>query len=243
MREYTKDISGQKFGHLDVLRRNGSDKNSNSLWLCKCECGNTATIRWSILKRGQVFCSKQCALYQKHARTDLTGQRFGRLTAVERKGMATNSKKAVWRFNCECGNTSEQTADNVLSGNTQSCGCVGLASRIKHGKSQTLEYHRAANRKWAAENPAKAIANANKRRADFRQRIPNWLTEEHWDQINAFYLRAAELTKETGIPHCVDHKHPLRGKTVSGLHVPWNLQVITQLENLHKSARLLDDVC
>ena len=84
-------------------------------------------------------------------------------------------------------------------------------------------------------NPAKALANAKKRRKDFRHRMPKWLTNEHWKQINAFYLEASRLTRETGIPHCVDHKHPLRGKTVSGLHVPWNLQVMTWLimqENL-----------
>jgi 5-methylcytosine-specific restriction endonuclease McrA len=211
--------------------------------MCKCECGNTASVRRNNLGRGQLFCSKQCPLYQKHAQTDLTGQRFGRLTAVERRGVAAKSRKAIWQFSCECGKAVDWVADNVLSGDIQSCGCLGIESRIKHGKSKTLEYHREAHRKWAAKNPAKAVANANKRREDYRQRIPSWLTPEHWDQINAFYLRAAELTKETGIPHCVDHKHPLRGKTVSGLHVPWNLQVITQKENLHKSARLLDDVC
>jgi transposase len=46
-----------------------------------------------------------------------------------------------------------------------------------------------------------------------------------------YYLLARELTKETGIPHEVDHIWPIsRG----GPHLPWNLQVLTKEENRKK---------
>ena len=236
-------FAGKRFGALLVTGRNGSDRHNNALWTCKCDCGEVASIRGAFLKRGQRFCSKQCPLYQDTIRIDIVGKRFSKLVAMRRVSIAKDSRKAVWEFLCDCGNVVERTADNAQSGNTSSCGCVGIASRITHGKSQTLEYHREAHRRWAEENPAKVLANVKKRREDFRRRIPHWLTEEHWDQINAFYLEARRLTKKTGIPHCVDHKHPLRGKTLSGLHVPWNLQVMTVSDNAKKSARLIDDVC
>lgn len=236
-------LTGQRFGSLIVSYRNGSCPSGSPLWFCICDCGKTANIRTASLRRGQRFCCKQCPNYQKIARNDLAGKRFGKLTAQTLVRMHPKSGKAVWNFQCDCGGSIETVSDNVMTGNTESCGCAGVASRIKHGKSKTLEYHREAHRRWAEKNPAKVIANANKRRADFELRIPPWLTDEHWEEINTFYLEAKRLTKETGIEHHVDHIYPLRGKLVSGLHVPWNLQVLTAKQNLQKSARLIDDVC
>ena len=50
------DMSGQIFGRLTVIRRNGT-RGSGALWLCRCECGNEVTVARSELKRGQ---SKSC---------------------------------------------------------------------------------------------------------------------------------------------------------------------------------------
>lgn len=78
------------------------------------------------------------------------------------------------------------------------------------------------------------------RRRRFRQATPKWLTQEQKLEIRLKYRLAIELTRRTGVRHAVDHVTPLLGEGVCGLHVPWNLEVITQDENLKKSNKLVD---
>ena len=66
---------------------------------------------------------------------------------------------------------------------------------------------------------------------------PPWLTDEHLDAMQWFYDEARRLTKETGVRHIVDHIHPLNGAHSCGLHVPWNLQVLTDAANKRKRFR------
>jgi 5-methylcytosine-specific restriction endonuclease McrA len=73
--------------------------------------------------------------------------------------------------------------------------------------------------------------------------VPDWLTEEHLRQMRAVYRHARLLTKETGVAHTVDHIWPIYGTNASdeyiscGLHVPWNLQILTAKQNSSKGRR------
>lgn len=79
-------------------------------------------------------------------------------------------------------------------------------------------------------------------RAQTRRRTPKWLTADDWSAIRAMYREAARLTRETGELHVVDHIVPKIGGTVTGLHVPWNLQVLHWRENLRKGSTWWPDM-
>lgn len=91
---------------------------------------------------------------------------------------------------------------------------------------------------WASRNRDKVNATWMRREAGKKNRTPAWLTPDELWMIEQAYDIAALRTKMLGIQFHVDHILPLQGKTVSGLHVPWNLQVITAKENQMKSNRL-----
>lgn len=88
-------------------------------------------------------------------------------------------------------------------------------------------------------NRAYYAALQMKRSAAKRRAMPAWVDKT---AIASFYQDAARLTRETGIPHEVDHIYPLRGRTVSGLHCEANLRVVPRSVNRRKSNTLLSDV-
>lgn len=114
-----------------------------------------------------------------------------------------------------------------------------LAEKKKKYRAENVEAISESQRQWRILNPAKKAALGRKYLASKLKRTPAWLTEAHYAEIRSFYDEAARLTKETGISHHVDHVQPLCGKRSSGLHVPWNLQVLTWRENLSKGNREL----
>lgn len=78
-----------------------------------------------------------------------------------------------------------------------------------------------------------------RRRRHERQATPPWADLA---AIRAIYAKAERLTRDTGEQYVVDHIVPLRGRIVSGLHVPWNLRVIHWRENAAKGARAWPDM-
>jgi hypothetical protein len=70
---------------------------------------------------------------------------------------------------------------------------------------------------------------------------PKWLSKHDIELIDAYYKAAQQHKESLGIVLSVDHIVPLRGKTVCGLHVPWNLCLRTKADNSKKSNKLTND--
>jgi len=103
----------------------------------------------------------------------------------------------------------------------------------------TLEY-KASQAKYRQSPKGKASRNfhSTQYRAAKLQRMPSWLTNAQLTEIGAFYALAQELQILNNAPFEVDHIIPLQGENVSGLHVPWNLQILPQDLNRSKGNRL-----
>jgi hypothetical protein len=91
------------------------------------------------------------------------------------------------------------------------------------------------NRDYHKRNPHIKLTSSARRRATKLNATPAWLTEEHNFMLSCIYEYRKEITEATGVERHVDHIVPLINDRVCGLHVPWNLQVITAKENLSKS--------
>lgn len=82
-------------------------------------------------------------------RNDLTGQIFGRLTVAWPAGKTKNCGHVLWLAFCSCGEFVTVWSNNLRSGRTQSCGCLGREQITKHGHARgyrvTPEYM-----SWAA---------------------------------------------------------------------------------------------
>lgn len=94
--------------------------------------------------------------------------------------------------------------------------------------------------RYNQRNPEYRKAQTSLRKRRHREATPPWVTQEQKRVMRNLYLQAQRLTKITGERYVVDHIVPLISDEVCGLHLPWNLRVITQEENLKKSNKLVD---
>lgn len=144
--ELSKDITGQKFGRWTALYKGEQNDKGNTCWICQCDCGTIRSVEYSRLINGS---SKSCGCYQKYAASkanmkDITGQKFGRLIALEALNDRSHGN-VRWRCQCDCGNITITNAGSLLNGSTKSCGCLlqeinHQSKNIKHGDSNTRLY-------------------------------------------------------------------------------------------------------
>lgn len=169
----------------------------------------------------------------------INGHGFVRLSSTKRCPICQKLASAAWYT----ANAEENKAKTKAWKKTNSEKYKAITAAWQKANP---EKKRSSDAAWAAANPEKyrALRVAKSRRYHTRkdQRCPTWLTLDDHAQIQAFYVEAQRLTGITGVVHAVDHVVPLHGAHVSGLHVPWNLQVLTRAENSAKGNRYATDL-
>lgn len=100
------------------------------------------------------------------------------------------------------------------------------------------EKRKATMKAYRQANPEKDAESVRRRQASKLLRTPKWLTStDLWMMREAYHI-AKVRTKIFGFSWHVDHVLPLRGDVVSGLHTPYNLQVIPAKINLIKANKV-----
>jgi 5-methylcytosine-specific restriction endonuclease McrA len=89
--------------------------------------------------------------------------------------------------------------------------------------------------------PQKAASEMARQAAKLNA-TPRWITKEDFKEMEAVYIAARKTTLLAGFNCHVDHIVPLKGKEVCGLHVPWNLRVVSQSYNSQKNNNLDEGV-
>lgn len=122
------DLTGNVYGELivtEMLYNYRNNNNSKPRTYCRChsEDGGEVIVRADALQSGATVSMKGAGKAGKI--TDLTGMKFGLLTAIEPTNKRASNCSVVWRCICDCGNPEivEVAARQLVRGHTMSCGC------------------------------------------------------------------------------------------------------------------------
>ena len=110
------NLEGKKFNFLTVIEESLIIKKDRlTRWDCVCDCGEHITVEGTYLVRS-VKKSCGCKNFE-----NLSGEKFGFLTAIER--VMIKNKKPKWKCLCDCGNYTSVSYRNLKGGDIFSCGC------------------------------------------------------------------------------------------------------------------------
>ena len=119
-----KDLTGQKFRHLTVIEMlYGYNGDRHTHCRCICDCGNEHIISADHLqKRKNPSCGCMSNYYRTiNNRSNEIGNKYNRLTIID---IDYSIKPSIAVCECDCGEIISVNKADVISGHTQSCGCL-----------------------------------------------------------------------------------------------------------------------
>lgn len=148
MNKGIKDLTGKKFGRLTVTEVTEQRKRGAVVWKCKCDCGNDKVyVARNNLEQGNTLScgclqAENVSKRNRERQTkDITGQRFGRLTAMKPTEKRDNGY-IVWKCICDCGKETYVNSHNLIRKNTFSCGCLNSEQAKDNAFKNLSEFHK-----------------------------------------------------------------------------------------------------
>jgi hypothetical protein len=145
------NIKGMRFGHLVAIKRLKKKVGGRYIWRCVCDCGKKKEAHATRLLQGGV---KSCGCVGNSK--DLSDKRFGKLRALE-KTQKRQNRNVFWQCLCDCGKRVNVQATSLISGHTQSCGC--LVNRTGEQNPRWIGYGGISGRFWWTVKECAEIRN------------------------------------------------------------------------------------
>lgn len=232
-----KDLTGQRFGRLTVIRCVGVGNRKNGQkhceWLCKCDCGNEVIVQTSYLTMRE---TKSCGCLQSDkAKHHYEGQRFGTLKVIKEDGRNEHGC-VIWLCKCDCGKYFRTTSTYLRRGFSTSCGCMTAKkmseSSKTHGMGDSRLYGVWVNMKSRCYN------KNNKRYCSYGGRDIK-VCQEWRDSFEEFYKWAVLKGYDPNAPY---GECTLDRIDVNGDYTPQNCRWITNKEqqNNRRNNRYLE---
>ena len=119
------NLEGNVFGELTVLyKADNQRKNGGVWWTCRCSCGNLYDVPGTLLVSGRRTDCGPKNHEKNYATADITGKKYGRLTALSPTKARNKKGSVIWHCRCDCGNEVDVAYNDLLYSNHQSCGCL-----------------------------------------------------------------------------------------------------------------------
>lgn len=205
------DLTGQRFGRLTVIRYDHSE-HDGAHWLCKCDCGTEKVIAGYLLRNGS---TKSCGCLKSDAsrealekaraaltarpRNDLTGQRFGRLVVLGLADVPDRKGFIFWRVKCDCGTEKIIMQNNIIYGQTRSCGC--LANEMRAARAEHMRQGR---------KPKKEPVKVKKKTPPARKAYPTRTAAEFFRFSKAHGCSVCADRKDCDMTNCKYEKELIK---------------------------------
>lgn len=184
-----KDLTGQKFGKLTVIRRDLKRTGGAAYWICQCECGNVKSIRGSNLTTSK-NPTRSCGCLIKEinsSKIDVSsqiGKQYGRLIVISRdlKKPIGHKQESFWICKCSCGKNISVRLSQLKNGHTKSCGCI---------RSEILTKRNTLDISGQRSGMLTAI-----RRSDGKTTKGDWLWECQCDCGNTIFIPTSSFTSK-----------------------------------------------
>lgn len=159
-----KDLTGQRFGRLTVVKRIVSNKGKRYLWECKCDCGNVTYITTSHLTDGN---TKSCGCLYAESRHAINKTHGGSGTRLYRiwvdiktrcyNAKSTNYYKYGGRGICMCDEWFEkyQSFENWALAN-------GYAENLTIDRINPNDDYKPSNCRWVTQKVQQNNRNNNR---------------------------------------------------------------------------------